>query len=145
MPDTTPIAWRKTFADLDVTLTDLELAAINAGCENMSERDEHLRGHPKDWDHSAFKLLEGGSQHGDDGAAVALDPDAFQIIRYHDHTKDTPWLRFGLQLRSGLEGTERNGNDFTAFVRHGMFQHSDDGSNVDLTDKALDDVAWRLT
>lgn len=141
--------WLKTFADVGVTLTVRELPAIDAAFTNMSQLNG-ARGQIDNYPCTPFAELErlsqvevktpgdGGAETPGDGAAIALDPDAFQIIRYHDITKgDKQWVRFGLQR------TPPDGNDFTAFVRPDMFGLSDDASPFDLGRDAPE-VARRL-
>ena len=142
MLNTTPIDWLKTFADLGVTLTVRELPAIDAAFTNMSQPNVAARGQIDNYPCTPFAKLESQSQveaeTPGDGAAIALDPDAFQIIRYHDITKgDNQWVRFGLQR------TPLDGNDFTAFVRPNMFRLSDDASTFDLG-RDVPEVARRL-
>jgi len=142
MPNTTPIDWQKTFEGLGLTLTRLELAAVEAAYVNMSQPEipgkPTPRGHIADYPNSAFGKLEAQSKVRFDGAAIALDPNAFQIIRYHDIAKmDEQWVRFGLQR------TDPKSNDFKAFVRPNMFQHADGDAGVDLGRDAAD-VAKRL-
>ena len=147
MFNTAPIDWHNSFAG--VTLTGDELAAIEAAYTNMSQADvtEHGRGYVDPYEGSPFELLETQSVNKPetgDGAKIALDPDAFQIIRYHDSTKaDMPWVRFGLQRTPPVgNDTPPVGNDFQPFVRHNMYQ-PDDGSSFDLG-RDVPEVARRL-
>ena len=137
MADTEPIDWLKTFADLGVTLSVHELAAIDAAYTNMSQPNVAARGVVANYPSTPMGELEPLSRDEaetpGDGAATALDPDAFQIIRYHDITKaDKQWVRFGLQR------TPLDGNDFKAFVRPDMFRLSDDAPPFDLARDAAE-------
>ncbi|HEY3744203.1 MAG TPA: hypothetical protein VGL53_30365 [Bryobacteraceae bacterium] len=120
MPNTLPaVDWQKVFSDLGLTLTSLELAAVEAAYENMSQTEvpgqPTPRGQVPDYTNSPFGKLESQSIDGLDGDACALDPNAFQILRYHDIAKTDQWVRFGLQR------TDPAGDVYKAFVRPDMF------------------------
>jgi hypothetical protein len=139
--------WQKTFADCGLTLTPLELNAVNAAYANMTQPDASQHGKlpytKEEYPGSPFGKLESDSATAaGDGAAYALDPDAFQIIRYHNSAKEDKdgnyqqWLRFGLQRRTG--------NDFSSFTRPNMFQYPVGEPTVNLAPADATDVARRL-
>ncbi|WP_165227276.1 hypothetical protein [Aquisphaera insulae] len=109
-----PRTWSQRFATKGIKLTPLELAAVEAAYENLRQKEIDRRGKIDKFVGSAFDNLEKNSV-GDskDGAKFALDPDAFQIIRYHDTAKQgMQWERFGIQ---------RKGNRLQIFVRQNMY------------------------
>lgn len=121
------------FQSQGVTLSPLELAALNAAVTNLSQTDPTQRGiiPPRDYPTSAFALLEAQSKSGFNGAAYALDAGAFQIIRYTDTSAPNPqWLRFGIQRQP--DGT------FTPFVSHVMFLFKPEEPTVNLARDAAD-------
>jgi hypothetical protein len=152
IPMSSPIPspnWQKTLADRGLTLTTLELDAVNAAYDNMTQPDAAKHGKlpytKEEYPDSPFGKLESDSTTVDgDGAAYALDPDAFQIMRYHNSARadqegnHQQWVRFGLQR------TTTSGSEFQVFIRPNMFQYPVGETAVNLAPADAADVARRI-